>query len=160
MPISGIKCDKEVVDSLLELRDHRKHRFIFYKIRRNGKGVSVNFCRKGKRDATFADFLREVPKEEPRYIIYDFTYMTKEWEKRDRILFIFWSPDRARCEDKVQYTSTKSAILKEVQKVFAMKHIEVTDFNELKENDLIEYGQPLRERENSLVGVEAITINC
>ena len=156
--VSGIKCDKEVTETLKEMKDQRKYRYIMYKIRRGAKGQSIHFSKKGKRDATFLDFLRDVPKEEPRYIIYNFTYMTKEWEQRDRIMFIFWSPDKSRVEDKVQYSSTKTTILKEVNSVLEMKHIELTDLDELKEADLIKFGQPLREKENSLVGVESITI--
>ena len=158
MPITGIKCDKEVIESLLEMRDKRNYRFIIYKIRRGGKGC-INFCRKGKRESDFLDFLRDVPKDEPRYIVYDFSYITENWEKRDRLLFIFWSPEKARKENKVTYSGTKSTILKELDKVFAMKKVELTEYEELNENELIGFGQPLREKKNSLVGVETITIN-
>ena len=158
MPVSGIECDKEVTESLKEMKEHRKHRYIIYKIRRGTKSYSINISKKGKRDCTFMDFLRDVPKEEPRYIVYNFTYMTKEWEQRDRIMFIFWSPDKSRIEDKVQYSATKSAVLKEINKVLTMKHVELTDLDELKERELIKFGQPLREKENSLVGVQSITI--
>jgi len=152
MPISGIPCDKEVAEILLDLRDKRKCRYVFFKIRRSGRGIlSISFNKKSKRDATFNDFLREVPKDEPRYIVYDFSYTTNEGEKRDRLLFIFWSPDRARTEDKVSYSSTKSSILKEIHKVCAIRHVELTDFDELNESKLIEFGKPLREKTNSIV---------
>lgn len=158
MPVSGIKCDKEVVESLQEMRIHRKHRYVIFKIRKGSRGFSVNFSKKGKRDSTFADFLRDVPKEEPRFIVYNFTYMTKARGQRDRIMFIFWSPDKSRVEDKVQYSATKATILKEVNKIMAMKHIELTDWDDLSEDELIKFGQPLREKDNSLVEIEPITV--
>ena len=152
MPTSGITCDKEVTEILLDLRDKRKSRYVFFKIRRSGRGLlSISLNKKSKRDATFNDFLQEVPKDEPRYIVYDFSYTTNGGEKRDRLLFIFWSPEKARMEDKVSYSSTKSNILKEIQKLCAIRHVELTDFDELNENKLIEFGKPLRERANSLV---------
>lgn len=152
MPVSsGIKCAAEVVESFLEMRDKRKYRYILYRIRKGTRTDSVNVAKCGTRDDTFLQFLQDLPKDEPRFVLYDFSYTTEpSLQQRERILFIFWCPEKARVQDKATYAATKQSVLNEFQRINVINHIELTETEEITEDKLIFKVTPMREKLNSL----------
>lgn len=151
MPVvSGIKCAAEVVEAFLEMRDKRKYRYIMFRIRK-GRSDSVNVGKKGARDQTFQQFMKDIPKDEPRFLLYDFSYTTEpSLEQRERILFIFWCPVNARVGDKATYAATKRTVLEQFQRINVISHVELTDPEEITEDKLLFKVTPMREKLNSL----------
>lgn len=152
MPVtSGIKCANEVVETFLEMRDKRKYRYIMFRIRKGTRLDSVNVGKKGEREKTFIQFIQDIPKDEPRFLLYDFSYTTDtSSQQRERILFIYWCPDNARVQDKALYAATKRGVLEQIQSLNVIEHIELTDPEDINEKNLLFKVKPMREKLNSL----------
>jgi cofilin len=55
----------------------------------------------GARDATHDDLIQALPKNEPRYVIYDFAYTTRDERDVEQLIFIFWCPDNCQIKKKM-----------------------------------------------------------
>ena len=144
---SNVKCHQEVLESFEKLHDKRQYRYIIYRLRPGAKSMTINLDKTGDRDSTFSNFVQDLPKDEPRFAVYDCSYITSDWEKRDRILFVFWSPFKeSRVTAKTLYSSSKHMILSTLRKVQLLSQIEITDRADLVESILLEAVQPVREK--------------
>lgn len=144
---SGIKCDKEVVEAFSKLR-HKKLRYVTYRIRSGPKSKLIAQDKIGERDSTFTDFLKDLPKNVPRYCVFDFSYLTGVGqEHRDRMMFIYWCPfSSASLETKTLYSASKPAILSTLKSSQELLDIEITDLEDLNEEFLTGLVTPYREK--------------
>jgi len=110
-------------------------RFILFKITPDYKEVVLDT--KGGRDSTWDDFVKTLPKDENRYVVYDFTYKTNDKPPRelDRLIFIYWSPDGSSIKDKTIYATNKE---KFKGKISCTKEFQATDLSDLAESDISE----------------------
>lgn len=44
----------------------------------------------GANDATYEDFKSQLPLDECRYVVYDFSFTTKDGRPADKVVFIMW----------------------------------------------------------------------
>jgi len=73
--ISGIPCDKSVVESYRKLHETKSIRYVTYKIRRGPHSVVATVDRISKsRNDRFEDLVEITPLNEPRFILFDFSY--------------------------------------------------------------------------------------
>lgn len=64
----------------------------------------------GQIDATFDDFCKEFPENEPRYGIIDLEFETKDGRPTSKLVFISWNPDTGKIGDKMIYASSKESM--------------------------------------------------
>ncbi|KAJ1720992.1 cofilin [Coemansia erecta] len=79
-------------------------------------------------EEVFADFLKHLPENECRYVIYDIEY-TKKDVTSNKIVFVTWAPDTAKIKPKMLYSSTKNNLSKRLEGVTT--HIQANDLDEV-----------------------------
>jgi len=146
--ISGIPCDKSVVESYRKLHETKSIRYVTYKIRRGPHSVVATVDRISKsRNDRFEDLVEITPLNEPRFILFDFSYTPYDGNvKKCCPMFIYWCPaEQSRPDWKTMYSATKSTILKELYSVALVKSCEIMDEQDFTETNLLKILIPKRE---------------
>ena len=107
-------------------------RYYVYKIE-NKKTIVI--ASSGERSATYADFVKDLPENEPRYGLIDLDFETKDGRPTSKLVFISWVPDTASVREKMLYSSSKESIKAALNGVGI--HINATDSAELDLDDSI-----------------------
>ena len=98
--------DDDVAAKFSALRFKRAHRWVIAKLDESMSNVIVESA--GARDATFADFQAAMPKDEPRWAVYDLEYETADKRKESKLVFLMYAPDDAKvASDKFVYANAK-----------------------------------------------------
>ena len=143
---SGIRCASDIIEFIKDIHN-QKFRYVTFRIRRGPKSKLISVDKKGEREKTFVEFVKDLPLREPRYAVYDFTYKLPSGETRNSMLLIFWSPfQAAEIEAKTLYSSSKSNMWKVANSVIEMKNVEITEQSELTEDQLLNVLKPKREK--------------
>merc|ERR1712107_163318 len=87
---TGIAVDDACVEAFQELKIGHKHRFVIFKI--NDDHTAVEPLLKGEKDATWDDFVGQLPADVCRYCIYDFEFTNDDGGQRNKITFVVWTP--------------------------------------------------------------------
>jgi cofilin len=113
-----------------DLRMKRAHRFLIMKVVNEGTLIEVEHV--GERDSDFASFKEKMPKDEPRYAVYDIEYKTEDGRQESKIVFIFYSPDNcSNSKDRFVYASGKEACRTKINPV--NKEFQINDHEDLNE---------------------------
>ena len=64
----------------------------------------------GEKGETYADMLTHIPKDDPRFIIFDYTATTDDGRTGNRLVFINWIPLAAPVSKKVSYSSNSKTV--------------------------------------------------
>jgi cofilin len=83
----------------------------------------------GARDATYEDFMAEMPENDCRYGIIDLEFESDDGRPTSKLVFISWNPDTASVRPKMLYSGSKEAIKAVLTGVGI--HINATDHSEL-----------------------------
>lgn len=62
---------------------------------------------------TYADMKKKLPGSEPRYVVFDHEFKTKDGRTADKLLLIQWSPESSRPHLKTFYSSQKGTCCKD-----------------------------------------------
>jgi len=124
---SGMAVHDDCKLNFLELKAKRTHRFVVFKIEMEQKQVIVE--KVGSPTETFEDFSESLPKDECRYAVYDFDYVTEENCQKSKIFFIAWSPDTAKVRSKMIYASSKDRFKRELDGI--QVELQATDPTEM-----------------------------
>merc|ERR1711916_143557 len=125
---SGIGVDPECTNTFNELKLGHKHRFVIYKITDDKTNFVVD--KTGAPDSQWDEFTGSLPKDDCRYAVYDFEYDAEDGSgKRNKILFVLWSPDTSSIKGKMIYASSKDALKKGL--VGVQKDVQATDASEI-----------------------------
>lgn len=106
---SGVKVSEDCVAIFNEIKLKHTKRYIIYKIE-NKKQIVIE--KEGAKEETYDDFVNAIPKDEPRYAVVDFEYTTEDGRKQEKLVFVFWSPDEGKVQNKMLYASSKDNIKK------------------------------------------------
>lgn len=87
-------------------------------------------------DATYSDFLADLPEDDCRYVIYKYDYETPGEGKRSKVVFFLWSPEVAKIKSKMIYAGTKDTLKKAL--VGIQIEVQGTDKSEVDEEILLE----------------------
>jgi len=76
--------------------------------------------------------LKSLPKDQARYIVYDFPYKTKDNPPRDveKLIFIYWCPDDCTAKERMVSATTKEDFKKNLSGL--AKEIQGKDFSDVK----------------------------
>eukprot|EP01115_Flamella_aegyptia_P007419 TRINITY_DN30861_c0_g1_i1.p1 TRINITY_DN30861_c0_g1~~TRINITY_DN30861_c0_g1_i1.p1 ORF type:complete len:139 (-),score=26.77 TRINITY_DN30861_c0_g1_i1:120-536(-) len=127
MSMTGIAVDDEVVQLYQELKLGHKIKFAVFKINDSFDTIIVE--KSTDSNATYSDFLESLPENECRYAVYDFDYQLDEG-KRNKLIFVLWTPDNSGIKSKLLYAATKDAIKKKL--VGISTEIQATDDSEIE----------------------------
>ncbi|KAF9142171.1 cofilin [Mortierella sp. GBA39] len=133
MATSGVKAHSTCVDTFLELKLKKTHKYIIYKISDNLETIEVV---KSSSDEDYDNFLKELPEDDCRWAVYDFAYKTTDGGDRNKIVFFSWSPDNAKVKSKMLYSSSKEG-LRKVLNGLAVE-VQGTDLDEVAHETVLE----------------------
>lgn len=133
--VSGITCSEEQIKLYNELKIEKKHRYIILGL--NEKRDALEVLKLGKREETIKDVEESLPKDNCRYVVFDFEFKTFENPPRDtaKLLLICWAPDNAPIKVKVPFASTKSEIRNSfpgINKDVSASDLGILDYEELR----------------------------
>ncbi|KAI6019805.1 hypothetical protein F5J12DRAFT_813337 [Pisolithus orientalis] len=113
---SGIPVSDDCVEQFRNLK-HRKHKYIIFSLSPDMRSVVTL---KTSSDASYKNFLAELPDNECRWAVYDFEF-EKDSAKRNKICFFSWSPDTAKIKQKMVFASSRDSL----RRCFDGIHMEV-----------------------------------
>ncbi|VWU49957.1 actin-depolymerizing factor 2, putative [Hepatocystis sp. ex Piliocolobus tephrosceles] len=119
--LSGVKVSEQCVNEFNKLKVKHMHKYIIYRIE-NSEEIIVDILEQDSELQSLEDIIINIrnclKNNECRYIIADMPIITPEGVVRNKIYFIFWSPDYARPKEKILYASSKESLVRKVKGIF------------------------------------------
>lgn len=135
---SGVSVDPDCSRELLTLirASPRQYRAVIYRVSPDLRSVVVektlpssNITKRSAHD-DWREFAKEhLPRDDCRYAAYDFEFNTAETGKKNKVIFLLWSPEGAPIKSKMVYTSSRQALVAALDGV--QKEVQATDDEEL-----------------------------
>lgn len=72
-----------------------------------------------------------------RYVIFDAVYQLKNGQDRQKLFFLFWSPDNAKIKQKMVYASSKDALKRALGEGIG-KEVQANDHGDLAWDHVLE----------------------
>ncbi|KAF5360671.1 hypothetical protein D9756_004989 [Leucocoprinus leucothites] len=131
---------QECLEVYQELKLKKIHKYIIYAL--NPTFTQIVVEKKSHAD-DYEEFLSQLPENEPRYAVYDVEYESEGGGRRNKIVFIAWTPDNAKIKQKMVYASSKDALRKSL--IGIAVEVQASDFSEAAyESELLKhFSQPL-----------------
>ena len=125
---ANILPTEEALVAFNDVKMNKKLRYALYKISNDDKEIALE--QSGDLTATWADFLKLLPRDEPRFAVFDYAYETDEKPPRhlSKLIFIGWSPDNSAVKKKMIYSSAKVSFK---NKLGIAKDLQATDLSDL-----------------------------
>jgi len=135
MAASGVTVQDAVVNEFNNIKIKHLYSYIQMKITDDLKEIEVEKCVESS-SANWDQFVAQLPKDDCRYIVYDFHFSTGKSGDREQLIFIPWCPDSAKVRTKMLYASSRDALKK---KLVGINHeIQATETSELNVKDVTE----------------------
>ncbi|KAF3903204.1 Cofilin [Dactylellina cionopaga] len=126
---SGIGLNEGCIPTYQNLKLKEDHRYIIYKLTDNLKEILID--KASAKDSTYDDFVADLPPDNCRYAVYNYPFQRENGEKKNKIIFISWTPDSARVRTKMLYNSAKNTLLRGL--VGVIVEVQATDNAEIEE---------------------------
>lgn len=144
MSQSGVSLPEDCVTAFLELKLGKSTKYIIYKLSDDYTEIVIE---DSSNDPDWEAFRQKLIKAEskdkkgnagvgPRYAVYDFAYELANGEgKRNKIIFIAWSPDDAAIQSKMVYASSKTVLRRALSGVAT--EIQANDADDLEYDEIL-----------------------
>ncbi|MFD5505004.1 actin-binding ADF family protein [Streptomyces sp. NPDC127061] len=116
------KCLQEY--QLLKLK--KAHRYIVFNLNKDNTEIVVE---KVSSAPGYADFVADLPALECRWAVYDFEFEKDGSGKRNKLVFVLWSPDNARVKQKMVFASAGDALRRSLEGIH--EDVQGTDYDEV-----------------------------
>lgn len=130
---SGVPVDNKVLSTFKEIMG-RKFRAAIFKINGDLTLIEVEDTAPiaaGAPKGNWEAMCKKLPETDCRYLAYDFEY-EHQGAKKNRIIFVLWSPDSAPTKSKLVYAASREGIVSQLQGV--QRAIEANDDDEIDYN--------------------------
>mmetsp|Transcript_29133 Transcript_29133/g.73834 ORF Transcript_29133/g.73834 Transcript_29133/m.73834 type:complete len:140 (-) Transcript_29133:98-517(-) len=108
---SGVGVSDDCVTAFNDLKLKHTMKYIIYKM--NDKMTEINVLKKSEKEATYDEFLAQLPESECRYGVFDVEFTDpKTGGQRNKIVFYHWAPDVCKVREKMVYASSKDELKK------------------------------------------------
>mmetsp|Transcript_264 Transcript_264/g.477 ORF Transcript_264/g.477 Transcript_264/m.477 type:complete len:140 (+) Transcript_264:87-506(+) len=133
MAQTGISVSDDVINEFNEMKLKRiSPKFIVYSIV-DGQIVTEN---RGETEASFEEFISNLPADDCRYAIYDMDFTTTDGRPGNKLVMVSWAPDSAKVKSKMIYAGSKDALTRAL--VGVSTKITATDLSELTVDAMVE----------------------
>ncbi|KAI0693208.1 hypothetical protein BC835DRAFT_1354443 [Cytidiella melzeri] len=137
---SGVGVNSDCLSAFQELKLGKKHKYIIYSLSPRLDEIVVE---KTSTDSNYETFVGDLPETECRWAVYDFEYEAEAGAgKRNKLIFISWSPDDAKIKSKMLYASSRDALRRAL--VGIASEIQGTAFDEISQEAVLEKVKRLR----------------
>ncbi|PPQ80402.1 hypothetical protein CVT25_001715, partial [Psilocybe cyanescens] len=123
---SGVGVNDQCLSTFQDLKLKKKFKYIIFNL---NKDITEIVVEKTSEDADYDVFLADLPETECRWAIYDFEFEKEGAGKRNKIIFISWSPDDAKIKQKMVFASSRDALKRSLNGIAV--EIQGTDFGEV-----------------------------
>ncbi|RUS13465.1 hypothetical protein BC937DRAFT_95268 [Endogone sp. FLAS-F59071] len=132
---SGVSVNESCLEIFQELKLRKKYKYLVFKLSDDNKEIILE---KAVEQSDYQEFIDQLPKDSPRYAVYDFEYQkTGEGEgERHKLVFYSWTPDVSKIKQKMLYASSKDALRKQL--VGISTEIQGTDLDEVQFEAVLE----------------------
>ncbi|PAA46162.1 hypothetical protein BOX15_Mlig012925g3 [Macrostomum lignano] len=124
---SGVSVDPQVEEHFKAIKIGHRYRYIVFHIVNDSTITTERIVE----ESSYEDFVDSLPRNDCRYIIYDYAYTLEDGGKREKLLFIHWAPDVCKIRCKMIYASSKDAIK---HKLRGVVEIQANDISEVAED--------------------------
>jgi cofilin len=131
MSNTGITVSNECVTEFNEFKIRNKYRYMIFNIV-GGKEVKIE--KTGPLNATYDQFLADLPANDARYAVFKFDYTHADGQRQKLVLFL-WVPETSPIKSKMIYAGTKDTIKKTLQGL--QVEIQGTDKSEVDYNEVL-----------------------
>ena len=143
---SGVQVDSSVVELFGEMKRHNVAKFATFRIQ-DKKVIVVDYQAPPAKTTTrdedkvhFAELGKRLAQDEPRYIVYNFSFrMKKEARDAHKLALLVWCPDTSSVGNKMIYAASKGYLKRELVGLgleFQMSDSADVDYDEMA--DVIE----------------------
>ena len=134
----SIKYTEDVAYFFQRMDKKKTIRYMTFKV---GKGNVVDVDKVGDRITDFNEFISIIPKNEPRFIVYDVNCRTGDGRQFDKLLFAYWCPDTVQsAKVRFLYASAKKYIANFFKSTGSLEDsldITLHDSDDLREENFI-----------------------
>jgi len=123
--MSAVPVEDVCVESFNEMKLKHNKRYIIYKIENEKIVIECEADNK----ATYEEFVKALPEDEPRYAAVDFEYSTDDGRPQSKLIFVLWSPDNGAVKKKMIYAASKDNIKRKL--VGCTKELQANDASEV-----------------------------
>jgi cofilin len=133
MALTAIKVGDDCISAWNDIKIGHKNRYVLFTFSDDLEKVVV--LKQAGKEATYDNFLDDLPPRDVRYAVYDYEYKADDDTLRNKLVFVVWAPDIAPVKRKMLIASTKSS----VKNAFAGVALELqaTDDSEITEAQML-----------------------
>ena len=129
---SGITVTDEVDQVFNQLKAHHQYRYVSFRVADDETSIIVD---KKEKESTIEEFIEQLPRDQPRYYVYDVPYTALDGASRNRLIFVAWSPDTCPVKPKMVFASSKVAIK---QRLTGCVELQANDFDDVSKEAILE----------------------
>ncbi|KAF9452930.1 hypothetical protein P691DRAFT_133180 [Macrolepiota fuliginosa MF-IS2] len=104
---SGVAVNSICLDTFQQLKLKKDLKYIIFSLNSDNTEIIVL---KSSSSNDYEEFLADLPEDQCRWAIYDFEYEAEGGGKRNKLVFISWSPDTAKIKQKMVFASSRDAL--------------------------------------------------
>jgi len=130
---SGVGVNGECSKIYNDLKLGKKYKYIIYNLNKDFTEIIVE---KTSASTNYDDFIADLPEQECRWAVYDFDFERQDGGKRNKLVFVAWSPDDAKVKQKMLFASSKEALRRTLLGIAA--EIQGTDFSEVAHESVLD----------------------
>ncbi|KAF9054900.1 actin depolymerizing factor [Panaeolus papilionaceus] len=122
---SGVTVNDKCLAVFQELKLKKAHKYVTFTISKDNTEIVVDST---STNPDYDDFIGNLPETECRWAVYDMEF-EKDGGKRNKLVFVSWSPDDAKIKQKMMFASSRDALRRSLVGI----HVEVqgTDYSEV-----------------------------
>lgn len=130
---SGVGVNADCLTAFQELKLGKKTKYIIFSLNKEKTEIVVE---KSSSSSDYEDFVEDLPGVECRWAVYDLEFEKEEGGKRNKLVFVSWSPDNAKIKDKMVSASSRDAIRRSL--VGIAVEIQATEYSEVARETVLE----------------------
>lgn len=140
---SGVMVQDACKTAFSDLKMGKKFKYVLFSLTSDMKEVQV--LKTAEPSCDYDDFVADLKAAEEggecRFALYDAVYTAKKegvsTQEKQKIFFLFWSPDSAKIKQKMVYASSKDALKRALGEGIG-KEIQANDHGDLDWNNVLE----------------------
>jgi len=103
---TGVSVSDECINSYQDLMK-RRHKYVVFGL--NPKFTDIVLL-KTSDDPDYENFLKEFPSDECRWAVYDLEYEAEDGGKRNKVVFVYWSPAGSTIKQRMVYSASNNIL--------------------------------------------------
>ncbi|KAG6421553.1 hypothetical protein SASPL_118109 [Salvia splendens] len=127
MAMTGMWVTEECKNSFMEMKWKKVHRYIVFKFDEGLKQLTVD--KVGGPAEGYDDLAAALPKDDCRYAVFDFDFVTIDNCRKSKIFFIAWAPSASRIRAKMLYATSKDGLRRALEGIHY--EVQATDPTEM-----------------------------